>query len=238
MSRRIETGRGAWAVHPETLTRHFGPVRTVEQLTLEVPTETIFGFLGPNGAGKTTTIGLLLCTIAPEVNPATILPAVSFRDQLDIDSMDFLNFLVAVDKELHVDIPEGDYAQIRTLNDWDMFSSPHPSTDPAKTTLDQRLDAMAWALFFIMLGILAWLAPEVAPKGLWLIGAGLILLGVNGVRYIKGLRLSTFTVILGVIATGVGVSTALGVSVPVLPLLLLTVGLGLLAGALFERHPA
>jgi hypothetical protein len=119
-----------------------------------------------------------------------------------------------------------------------MLSSQHSSADLTKTTLDRRLDTMAWALFFIMLGILAWLPPEIAPKGLWLIGAGLILLGVNGVRYAKGFRLSAFTVILGVIATGIGVSTALGVSVPVLPLLLLTVGIGLLAGALFERHPA
>ncbi len=63
------------------------------------------------------TVLRILCTIAPEVDPLAIQPHVSFRDQLDIDSMDFLTFLVAVDKELHVDIPEGDYAQLATLND-------------------------------------------------------------------------------------------------------------------------
>jgi acyl carrier protein len=63
------------------------------------------------------TVLRILGTIAPEADLTTIQPDVSFRDQLDIDSMDFLNFLVAVDKELRVDIPEGDYAQLATLND-------------------------------------------------------------------------------------------------------------------------
>ena len=71
------------------------------------------------------TVLRLLCTIAPEVDPAAIQPDVSFRDQLDIDSMDFLNFLVAVDQELHVDIPEGDYAQLSTLNDCVAYVARH-----------------------------------------------------------------------------------------------------------------
>ena len=39
------------------------------------------------------------------------------RDQLDLDSMDFLNFLIAVDEHVGVDIPERDYGKLRTLND-------------------------------------------------------------------------------------------------------------------------
>lgn len=54
--------------------------------------------------------------IAPEVDPASIDPRVNLRDQLDIDSMDFLNFLIALDKRLHVDIPERDYGQLTTLD--------------------------------------------------------------------------------------------------------------------------
>jgi acyl carrier protein len=41
---------------------------------------------------------------------------VSFRDQLDIDSMDFLNFVIAVHEALHVEIPEADYPKLATLN--------------------------------------------------------------------------------------------------------------------------
>jgi acyl carrier protein len=57
----------------------------------------------------------LLGEIAPEANLSQIEPEVSFRDQLDIDSMDFLNFVIALDKELRVEIPEADYPQLATL---------------------------------------------------------------------------------------------------------------------------
>lgn len=40
------------------------------------------------------------------------------RDQLDIDSMDFLNFVVALHKELGVDIPEKDYKRFATIDDF------------------------------------------------------------------------------------------------------------------------
>lgn len=58
----------------------------------------------------------VLSQIAPEADPATIDPRVNLRDQLDIDSMDFLNFLIALDKQVHVDIPERDYGQLSTLD--------------------------------------------------------------------------------------------------------------------------
>jgi len=38
------------------------------------------------------------------------------RDQLDLDSMDFLNVLVAIAEQLRVEIPERDYAKVRTLD--------------------------------------------------------------------------------------------------------------------------
>ena len=40
----------------------------------------------------------------------------SFRDQLDIDSMDFLNFVIALHEKLHLEIPETDYPKLTTLN--------------------------------------------------------------------------------------------------------------------------
>jgi len=48
------------AVRTEGLTRDFGALRAVDQLSLEVPRGTVFGFLGPNGAVTTTTIRILL----------------------------------------------------------------------------------------------------------------------------------------------------------------------------------
>ncbi|MGE5323867.1 MAG: acyl carrier protein [Actinomycetota bacterium] len=58
----------------------------------------------------------ILGTIAPEADLGSIKPAVPFRDQLDLDSMDFLNFVIAMHKELKVDIPEADYAKVATLD--------------------------------------------------------------------------------------------------------------------------
>ena len=54
--------------------------------------------------------------IAPEADPAAVDPAVPLREQLDIDSMDFLNFVIALHKELGVDIPEKDYPKLATLD--------------------------------------------------------------------------------------------------------------------------
>jgi acyl carrier protein len=58
----------------------------------------------------------VLGQIAPEADPASIDPRVNLREQLDLDSMDFLNFLIALDKTLHVDIPERDYGKLTTLD--------------------------------------------------------------------------------------------------------------------------
>ncbi|MGQ9682767.1 MAG: ABC transporter ATP-binding protein [Anaerolineae bacterium] len=60
-------------IRTEGLARHFGPVHAVEDLTLEVPPATVFGFLGPNGSGKTTTIRLLLGLLEPTRGKATVL---------------------------------------------------------------------------------------------------------------------------------------------------------------------
>lgn len=57
----------------------------------------------------------LLRKVAPESDPATLDPRADIRDALDIDSMDFLRFVVSVHDTLHVDIPEGDYPKVRTL---------------------------------------------------------------------------------------------------------------------------
>lgn len=47
------------AIKTEGLSKHYGAVKALDSLDLEVPGNTVFGFLGPNGAGKTTTVKLL-----------------------------------------------------------------------------------------------------------------------------------------------------------------------------------
>jgi acyl carrier protein len=57
-----------------------------------------------------------LNNIAPEVDLAGIDPAADLREALDIDSMDFLNFITAIHHRLGIDIPEIDYPKLVTLN--------------------------------------------------------------------------------------------------------------------------
>jgi ABC-2 type transport system ATP-binding protein len=60
-------------IHIEHLSCFFGPVKALDDLSLEVPAGIVFGFLGPNGAGKTTTIHLLLGLLEPTRGQALVL---------------------------------------------------------------------------------------------------------------------------------------------------------------------
>jgi acyl carrier protein len=59
----------------------------------------------------------VLTGIAPEVDADEITDDELLRDQVDLDSMDWLNFLIGIHKRLQVEIPESDYASLRTLGD-------------------------------------------------------------------------------------------------------------------------
>jgi acyl carrier protein len=55
--------------------------------------------------------------IAPEVDVASLDAHRALRDQVDLDSMDWLNFLIALSQAFHVEIPESVYERMRTLED-------------------------------------------------------------------------------------------------------------------------
>jgi acyl carrier protein len=56
-----------------------------------------------------------LRSVAPESEPETLGPDANVREELDLDSMDFLNFVTALHKALALDIPEADYRTLSTL---------------------------------------------------------------------------------------------------------------------------
>lgn len=60
-------------------------------------------------------VDVALQRVAPEADPARLKPHVNLRDQLDLDSMDFLNFVIGLHRALHVEIPEADYPKYVTL---------------------------------------------------------------------------------------------------------------------------
>lgn len=89
----------------------------------------------------------------------------------------------------------------------------------------QRLDEIALALVLIMTGAL-WLSPKgLFPEGSWLAGAGLILLGLNAARRIRGIKASGFGVIAGLVALAAGIGRIIGVDLPFVPALLIVVGI-------------
>jgi acyl carrier protein len=58
----------------------------------------------------------VLGDIAPEADLASLRPDLAFREQLDLDSMDVLNFVVGLHAALGVEIPEADYPRLATLD--------------------------------------------------------------------------------------------------------------------------
>ena len=72
------------AIELEGLTKRFGDVIALDDVTLAVEEGEIFGFLGPNGAGKSTTIDILLDFVRPTEGSATVLGVNAQRESLTI----------------------------------------------------------------------------------------------------------------------------------------------------------
>ena len=72
------------AISTDRLTKHYGPVRALEELTLDVNHGEIFGFLGPNGAGKSTLIRTLLGFLHPTAGSAQVLGLDIVADTVEV----------------------------------------------------------------------------------------------------------------------------------------------------------
>jgi len=62
-----------YAIKAEKLSRHFGDIKAVQELDLEVAKGSIYGFLGPNGSGKTTAMRMLIGLLKPTSGKAEVL---------------------------------------------------------------------------------------------------------------------------------------------------------------------
>lgn len=62
------------------------------------------------------TVLRVLSGIAPEIDTHALDATKDLRDQIDIDSVDFLNFVIGLHKELNVEIPDADVSKLVTLN--------------------------------------------------------------------------------------------------------------------------
>ena len=70
-----------------------------------------------NPQNITSVVIATLKSIAPEVEADELIPDRPLRNQVDLDSMDWLNFLIGLHTALQVEIPEADYPKLVTLND-------------------------------------------------------------------------------------------------------------------------
>lgn len=57
-----------------------------------------------------------LTSVAPEIDVTSLDADEAFRQEFDLDSIDFLNFVIALHASLNVDVPEADYPKLATLN--------------------------------------------------------------------------------------------------------------------------
>jgi hypothetical protein len=110
-----------------------------------------------------------------------------------------------------------------------------------KEALNRRLEAVGWGLFLIIIGAL-WLFPDgSAPEGVWLIAAGVIMLGVNVVRYLNAIKMSIGSLLLGFLAVIFGVGEFAGMDLPFVAVLLIAFGAGIILrpwlDPLLEKQP-
>jgi hypothetical protein len=104
-----------------------------------------------------------------------------------------------------------------------------------KAALNRRLESFGWGALLIVIGTI-WLLPESqVPHGSWLIAAGIILLGLNAVRCINGISMSSFSLIAGFIALTMGLGAFFGVKLPLFAIVLIVVGAGILLKMLLEK---
>ena len=97
--------------------------------------------------------------------------------------------------------------------------------DEKKVALNKRLETIAWGLYLIMLGGFAFLPDGTIPNGASSIGVGVILLGLNAVRYLNGIKMSGFTTFLCVVLLVSGTMQIFGLHDIEGPILLIVLGL-------------
>jgi hypothetical protein len=97
----------------------------------------------------------------------------------------------------------------------------------ARHDLPRRIEAIGWGLLFLVSGIL-FLIPGL-PEGTWLVGVGLLTLGLNATRLFIGLPLDRFGLVIGAGAVLAGLGAMASMDVPVFALGLIACGLAIIA---------
>ncbi len=108
--------------------------------------------------------------------------------------------------------------------------------DTQKSQLDKRLEDTGWGLFLMMIGCLLLVPDTLVPQGAWLVGTGLIMLGINGVRYLNGIKMNGFTFILGLFALIAGLGEFFSLKLPIFAILLIFIGISIIFKPLLAKN--
>ena len=108
--------------------------------------------------------------------------------------------------------------------------------DEEKAALNKRLETIGWGCFLIMLGGFMFVPHTVVAKGVWSIGVGVIMLGLNVARYFYKIKMSGFTTFLGVISLISGVMQLFGLHTLEGAVLLIILGAYLLVKPWFDKR--
>ncbi len=101
--------------------------------------------------------------------------------------------------------------------------------------LKRQIEAVGWGLLLVLTGGVLLMPNQHLAEVAWLIGVGLVLLGANAVRYLNGMRMQAANFVLGGVALAGGVAAALGVDLPLIPILLIVFGASLLVSPLLNK---
>lgn len=95
----------------------------------------------------------------------------------------------------------------------------------------ERINNIGWGIFLIFAGII-WLIPDgTFPEGIFYIGSGILILGINFIKYIKGIHVSWIMPILGILILVKGIREMTELSISILGVFILLIGLGILVNS-------
>ncbi len=115
-------------------------------------------------------------------------------------------------------------------------SLPEIAQKAEKQKFNKSLETIGWGLFLIMLGGFALVPGEQVTKGVWSIGVGVIMLGLNAARYFYKIKMSGFTTVLGILSLLGGIAELFGMTSLEGAFLLIILGAYLILKPWFEKR--
>lgn len=107
--------------------------------------------------------------------------------------------------------------------------------DPKKKATLDKINGIGFALLIVMIGGLLLIPKGTLPETTWLVGVGLIMIGCNVARRLKGIGLCQCTTVLGILLLIAGILGLFGITFPVFPVLLIIFGISIVIGLISKK---